>query len=44
MNPTCKEEYLDAATFASLFNMERAAFAALPKWKRDAAKKTVGLF
>ena len=44
VDPTCKEEYLDNATFAALFNVDRAAFKAMPKWKRDAAKKNVGLF
>lgn len=44
VDPTRKEEYLDDATFKSVFNMERAAFHALPKWKRDDAKKKQGLF
>jgi hypothetical protein len=28
----------------SVFKMERAAFAALPHWKRDRLKKDAGLF
>jgi advillin len=44
VDPTQKEEYLDDATFKSVFNMERAAFRAQPKWKRDDAKKKQGLF
>lgn len=44
VDPTQKEEYLDDATFKSVFNMERAAFRAQPKWKRDEAKKKQGLF
>jgi len=44
VDPTRKEEYLDAATFAKLFAMDKAAFLALPKWKRDAKKKELGLF
>jgi hypothetical protein len=39
-----KEEYLDDATFLAKFNLSKTAFAALPKWKRDEAKKKVGLF
>jgi hypothetical protein len=44
VDPTRKEDFLDAATFSSLFGMDKAAFAALPKWKRDAKKKELGLF
>jgi hypothetical protein len=44
VDPTQKEEYLDNATFTTVFKMDRAAFRALPKWKRDAAKKAAGLF
>jgi advillin len=44
VDPAKKEEYLDDATFKALFNVERAAFRALPKWKRDEAKKKHGLF
>lgn len=44
VDPTQKEEYLDNASFTALFNMDRAAFRAQPKWKRDAAKKAAGLF
>jgi hypothetical protein len=41
---TRREEYLDAATFQSVFGVDKTAFAAMPKWKRDAKKKEVGLF
>jgi hypothetical protein len=44
VNPAIKEEYLDDVTFAQLLGTDRASFKALPKWKRDAAKKSVGLF
>jgi hypothetical protein len=44
LDPSRKEEYLDDATFHSLFNMEREAFAKLSKWKKDEQKKKVGLF
>lgn len=39
-----KEEYLDDQTFQSVFGMDKQTFAALPKWKRDDAKKKNGLF
>jgi hypothetical protein len=39
-----KEEFLSVADFATVFGMDKAAFAALPKWKRQAAKKKNGLF
>lgn len=44
LDPSRKEEYLDDATFASLFNMDKASFAALSKWKKDEQKKKLGLF
>lgn len=44
LDPSRKEEYLDDATFMSLFNMDKAAFAALSKWKKDEQKKKLGLF
>lgn len=44
VDPSRKEEYLDDATFKQVFNTDRGAFAALAKWKRDDAKKKVGLF
>ena len=44
IDPTKKEDYLSAADFASVFGMERAAFGALPAWKRLQKKKEVGLF
>ncbi len=39
-----KELYLDDATFKAKLGVDRAAFAAMPKWKRDAKKKEVGIF
>ena len=44
MDVSHKENYLDDVTFRENFGMERVAFAALPKWKRDEKKKAVGLF
>jgi hypothetical protein len=44
VDPAQKEQYLDDATFQNLFGTTRQAFAALPKWKRDEAKKKHGLF
>ena len=39
-----RETFLDDATFAALFSMDKASFAALPGWKRTAAKKKHKLF
>lgn len=41
-----KEEFLSATDFESpqAFGMSKADFARLPRWKRDAAKKKLGLF
>jgi hypothetical protein len=44
VDPTLKEEYLDDASFDSVFKMDRVAFRALAKWKRDDLKKKAGLF
>jgi len=44
VDPTIKEKYLSDADFQSLFNMAKADFAALPKWKQETAKKKHGLF
>ena len=44
VDPANKEIYLDDAAFKTLFSMDRAALAAMPKWKRDAEKKKYGLF
>jgi len=41
---TERERYLPDAVFASLFGMDKEAFAKLPKWKRDNKKKEHGLF
>ena len=42
--PAAKEDALDPADFEKTFKMDRAAFDALPKWKREKAKKEAGLF
>ena len=44
IDPARKEDYLSDSDFASVFGMERAAFGALPAWKRLQKKKEVGLF
>jgi hypothetical protein len=44
VDPANKETYLSDAEFQTLFGMDKAAFSALPKWKRQAAKKKNGLF
>lgn len=44
MDPTRREDYIDDATFQAKFGVNRTAFKGLPKWKRDAKKKEVGLF
>jgi len=45
VDATRLEEYLSDAEFATVFKgQDRATFAAQPKWKKDNAKKTVGLF
>jgi hypothetical protein len=41
---TEKESYLSDAEFAGAFGMGKAEFAAMPLWRRQAAKKKVGLF
>jgi len=45
VDATRLEEYLSDAEWATVFKgQDRATFAALPKWKKDNAKKAVGLF
>lgn len=44
IDQTQKEEYLSDAEFQTVFGVDRAAFRAMPKWKRDDAKKKKGLF
>ena len=39
-----REMYLGIAEFEALFGMDKTAFAALPGWKKTAAKKKHGLF
>lgn len=44
VDPTVKETYLSTAEFQTIFGSDITAFNAMPKWKRDAKKKEVGLF
>ena len=44
IDPANKERHLSPSDFSKVFGMDLAAFNALPKWKRDAKKKEVGLF
>lgn len=39
-----KQNYLSDAEFQSTFGTDKAGFAAMPKWKQQAAKKKNGLF
>jgi len=39
-----KEDYLDDDLFKSVFNITRAEFLRLPKWRRNVLKRGVGLF
>ncbi|GMH85466.1 hypothetical protein TrST_g506 [Triparma strigata] len=41
---TKKEQYLSDADFEEAFGMDKDAFAKLPKWKQQGAKKKAGLF
>jgi len=41
---TAKEQALSDADFLTTFGMSKEAFAKLPKWKQQAAKKKAGLF
>jgi hypothetical protein len=38
------EKYLSDEDFQKTFNMDKASFAKMPKWKRDREKKKHGLF
>jgi hypothetical protein len=44
VDPAMKETYLSDADFETLFKMPKTEFAALPKWKKETAKKKHGLF
>ena len=44
VDPELKETYLSDTEFNEVFRMTKAAFSALPRWKRDAKKKEVSLF
>jgi len=39
-----KEEFLSVEEFQEAFGMNKAAYTALPGWKKQAAKKKAGLF
>jgi tetratricopeptide (TPR) repeat protein len=41
---TRREQYLSDADFEATFGMSKDTFLALPKWKRQRAKREVGLF
>ncbi|KAH8049882.1 hypothetical protein JL722_11664 [Aureococcus anophagefferens] len=43
-DPARKEDALDDAAFVAALGCDRAAFAALPRWKQDLKKKKAGLF
>eukprot|EP01013_Petalomonas_cantuscygni_P044480 TRINITY_DN909_c0_g1_i2.p1 TRINITY_DN909_c0_g1~~TRINITY_DN909_c0_g1_i2.p1 ORF type:complete len:216 (-),score=45.60 TRINITY_DN909_c0_g1_i2:1051-1698(-) len=44
IDPTIREAYLDDDEFFTVFEMDREAWAAQPKWRRDQQKKSKGLF
>lgn len=44
VDPSRKEQFLSDADFATVFGMDKAAFAGMPKWKQQGAKKKAGLF
>ncbi len=44
MDLSIKETYLDDDTFMAKFGMDKESFMALPKWKRDNKKKSIGLY
>jgi hypothetical protein len=44
VDPAQKEEYLSDKQFTEVMGVDRAAFRAMPKWKRDDLKKKKGLF
>ena len=44
VDPSRKEAHLSDEDFASVFKMDKAAFAKMPKWKRDRAKKEAKLY
>jgi hypothetical protein len=44
VNPLQKDEWLIDGDFEKTFGLGRAEFAKVPKWKRDAQKKEVGLW
>lgn len=44
VDPTRKEDYLSDAEFRAVLGMDRAAFQALAKWRRDDIKKKAGIF
>lgn len=44
IDATRREDYLNEDEFATVFGMPRAAYVALPTWKKTLLKKKVHLF
>ena len=44
INPAEKESYLSEVEFKDVFGMSKEEFKAMPKWKREGAKKKAELF
>jgi Villin headpiece domain len=44
IDPALKEKYLSDEQFKEAFGMDKAAFAAMPLWRRQQKKKDAGLF
>ena len=44
IRPDQKEKSLSESDFLATFKMDKSEFEALPKWKKDNVKKSVGLF
>mmetsp|Transcript_17465 Transcript_17465/g.22754 ORF Transcript_17465/g.22754 Transcript_17465/m.22754 type:complete len:184 (-) Transcript_17465:1411-1962(-) len=44
IDPTQREKYLADSEFEQVLGLSRADYYALPRWKRDSKKKSVGLF
>jgi len=44
VDPLSKEDFLHDMDFEKAFKMNREAFRALPLWKRQNLKKSVGIF
>mmetsp|Transcript_16434 Transcript_16434/g.29675 ORF Transcript_16434/g.29675 Transcript_16434/m.29675 type:complete len:355 (-) Transcript_16434:250-1314(-) len=44
VDPTRREDYLSESEFEEVFGMKREAYEKLPAWRKQQAKKKVGLF